>query len=178
MKTFLRAGLALALAFPACSSTAPKTTSSLEGRIVQSSFRAAPTSVTAIDEAGARVTIPLGADGSFRADLAKGHTYRLEVASPGGGEPVVFPRRAARLDTTFRITNGGAKLLLGSLRHFDAAPNGGFPVSATARANCDGADDVEVNDDHDATKPMSIPDKSPPDDDSACGEDDGEEDDD
>lgn len=194
------------LALAACSTSETKSapsSSSIEGQVVASSFKAVPIGLVAIDEAGTRTSIALGAEGAFKSELAKAHTYRLAVLLPGAEEPVVFPRTTGgRLDLTFKISSGGAKLALGAVRHFDAAPAAGFPVTRAATecnehegddgdgecvdgkdaktgAPCKDDDDAEAG--HDATKPMAVPEKSPPNDVSGCAEEsdgDGEEDDD
>jgi len=126
----------IALLAAACSSSKPSNPSStVEGKIVASTFAlGAPSAVDAIDEAGTRTHSAINAaDGSFKLLVAKGHVYRLVAITPTGEQPLVFPRSGGRLDTTFRISSGAAVVSLGNVRHFDKAPVTGFTVmSATA----------------------------------------------
>ncbi len=73
----------------------------------------------------------LAADGAFRFDLARGHTYSLSVVLSIGSEPVVFPRVSKRLDTTFRIKTGAAVVDLGAVRHALAASAAVFVQKST-----------------------------------------------
>jgi hypothetical protein len=45
----------------------------------------------------------------------------------------VFPRTTGKLDTTFRMSGGGAAVALGSVRHYDSAPAGGFMSVGTSK---------------------------------------------
>ena len=124
-----------ALAALACSSSKPSPNSTVEGKVAASTFAlGAPTAVDAIDETGARTHAAVGADGSFKFEIAKGHVYRVVVLTPKGEEPLVFPRTGGRLDQTFRVSSGAALVALGNVRHFDKAPVAGFAVKSATPA--------------------------------------------
>ncbi|AKU94876.1 hypothetical protein AKJ09_01540 [Labilithrix luteola] len=129
------------LALAACSSSEPSSnvgTSTVQGKLTVASFPTAPTAVDAIDEAGNRAHSPVGTDGAFALQLAKGHSYRLVVVS-AKEVPFVFPR-STRLDTSFRVSTGGGVVSLGSVRHWDSLPSGGFKVlsASTSSSSPDG----------------------------------------
>lgn len=137
--------VAIGMATVACSSETSKPSSTVEGKIDSASFAGgAPTGVDAIDEAGKRTHATINAaDGAFRFDVAKGHVYRLVAVTPKGEEPIVFPRTGGRLDKTFRVSSGGARVALGSVHHFDKAPPAGFtpikpPTTTTAPKSVNG----------------------------------------
>ena len=122
---------AAALVLVACSSSSgqqPATTSSVSGKLTLSSFAKAPAAVDAVDETGKRTHGDVAPDGAFHLDLAKGHVYELLVVGPGFEEPIVFPRATGRLDKSFRISSGAAIVSLGSVRHYDSAPQAGFKI--------------------------------------------------
>lgn len=133
------------LALAACSGSEPSSsasTSTVQGKLSVASFPTTPTAVDAIDETGARTHSPLGSDGAFALQLAKGHSYRLVVV--GANEvPVVFPR-STRLDTNFHISTAGGVVSLGSVRHWDSVPTGGFKVLSASTASNQDAKDGEV----------------------------------
>lgn len=132
-------------------------TSTVTGALALSSFPSAPTTVDAIDETGLKVQAGIDAQGGFRLALAKGHTYRLVVGLQSSSEPLVFPRTSSRLDTTVRVSTAAATIALGAVRHFDAAPAGGFTVKSASTAtkpeteNESEGDDGECVDGKDAT---------------------------
>lgn len=139
MRTFVFAisAAALVLVTSACKSSSSKAdpTSTVQGKLSTSSFAVAPTGVDAIDEVGARTHAAVAADGAFRLDLMKGHVYTLVVVGPKGDEPMVFPRTGGRLDRTFRVSSGASLVALGTVRHLDRAPDGGFVVRSGAAAS-------------------------------------------
>lgn len=121
-----------ALTLTACSSSEQSKSSSFEGTVGATSG-GKPSAIRATDEAGTLTRAQLGANGSFKLTLDKGHSYRLEVIGTSV-EPVVFPRASGSLDTVFHVSGGGARVTLGQLHHYDAAPTGGFAVIAQTRA--------------------------------------------
>jgi len=128
----------VALATSACAAkqaTNPSP-SVVTGKAVISTFPSTVSSVTATDEAGHATTANAGADGAFSLSLAQGHTYHLAVATAAGAVPVVFPRAAGRLDTTFSLQTAGAMIPLGNVRHLFAAPSSGFQVQPVTSGNC------------------------------------------
>ena len=151
--TWLPVGV-VALVVAACSSsTKPAaTTSAVSGKLTLSSYPAAPTGVAAIDETGARTHVVIGADGSFKLDLLKGHLYKLVVLTPGGEEPIVFPRDANRFDKNFRVSSAAALVALGGVHHYDRAPQAGFTVmkrtSTTTKDNNAEGNEGECVDGH------------------------------
>ncbi len=181
------------------SSSAPsKPTSTIQGSVASATFASgAASNIDAVDETGARTRVAVGADGAFTLRVAKSHVYRLVAVTPAGEEPLVFPRSGGRLDTTFRISSGGAVVALGSVRHFDAAPQA-FSVVDDGQTQCEGgasgaddhgdgecenrkdaitgqacADDGQGPDIVDRAKPMAVPEKNPPNDVAGC--DDGQD---
>lgn len=137
--------LILATAACASKSTTPvDPTSTVQGRMTAATFKAAPTAVEAIDETGKRIRAGVAADGAFKLDLGKGHTYKLVVLTGAGEEALVFPREGGRLDRTFRVSSGAAVVDLGGVRHMDAAPAGGFTVASGAGAIRPKSGDGEV----------------------------------
>ena len=172
--------------------------------VAASSFAlGAPTGIDAVDETGARTHAALKADGSFRFDIAKGHVYRLVTHAAQREEPVVFPRGqgpAARLDRTFRVSSGGARISLGVLHHVDRAP-ATFSTTPATRTSCEGGgagaddqEDAECENGKDAktgaacsdgeeasdanpAAAMDLPDNNPPNDVAGCddGQNDGED---
>ncbi len=196
--------LAAVALLAACShSSSGRSTSTVTGTVDATTFAAPPTAVEATDETGARVHADIGAGGSFQLLLPKAHTYRLTVsAGSGAAEPVVFPRGATvSLATTVRVSSGAATVALGMLRHVASAPAGGFsPESATVSCdnggpNQDNQQDGECVDGKDAktgaacsdteetadpSRPMTVAEKSAPDDVGGCedGSNDGESNDD
>jgi hypothetical protein len=198
---FIAFSLCLPLVVLGCSSKdsggAP-TESTVRGTLALSTFSATPTGIQAIDENGAKITGKLAADGSFSLVLPKDHTYRLVVTTASASEPIVFPRTTGKLDTTFRMSGGGAAVALGSVRHYDSAPAGGFMSVGTSKqlrssepapAEGDGDGECEdgvdaatgaacVDDDADPTGAMAVPEHNAPDDVAGCDEEGEEEDDD
>ena len=131
MRTILCVALT-ALAAIACSSSTSNPNSTVEGKVIASTFAlGAPPAVDAIDETGARTHALVSGDGAFRFVIRKGHVYRLVALTPKGEEPLVFPRTGGRLDKTFKLSSGAAVIALGNVRHFDQAPAGGFAVQST-----------------------------------------------
>jgi hypothetical protein len=128
-----------------CSQSASKTTSTLSGTAALSTFPAAPVAATAIDETGRAVAAPVGPDGHFTFTLTKGHLYTLSLASTDAEVPVVLPRASGALRLSFRLSTGGARLDLGSVRYFASAPQGGFHIS-TAPATAGSGPDEECVD--------------------------------
>jgi hypothetical protein len=102
--------------------------STLRGTTALSTFQAAPTAVTARDEAGNIARATVDPQGQFAIPLAKGHTYHIAVETAGGAVPLVFPRTSGRLDATFVLKTNGAVLTVGQVRHFAGVPSGGFHV--------------------------------------------------
>lgn len=134
MRTILCLALT-ALAAVACSSSTANPSSTVEGKVLTSTFAlGAPTAIDAIDEAGTRTHGLVSLDGSFRFDIRKGHTYHLVALTAKGEEPLVFPRTGGRLDRTFKLSSGAAIIALGNVRHFDQAPAAGFSTQAAAPA--------------------------------------------
>jgi len=130
---FLVCAAALVLTAGGCKKSTtkadPDPTSTVQGALSIPSFAVGPTGVVAVDEVGARIRASLAADGGFRLDLPKGHTYTLYVTGGKADEPVVFPRKGGRLDRTFRVSSGASIVTLGLVRHFDRAPAAGFVQS-------------------------------------------------
>ncbi|MDB4933834.1 MAG: hypothetical protein JWP87_806 [Labilithrix sp.] len=136
MRTAIFLAIAALTALACSSSSSGNPNSTVEGTVAASTFAlGAPTAVDAIDETGARKSARLGADGSFKLELAKGHVYRLVAVGPKGEEPVVFPRTGGRLDKTFRVSSGSAVVALGTVRHFDKAPATGFTIKSASVAS-------------------------------------------
>ena len=123
--------LAGVLAATACSSAPREHTSSVEGTLTQASFPSAATTVIARNEAGASVRATVAPDGSFRLVLPKGHRYRLQVLRDSGELPIVFPRADGRLDSTFRVRGGSARVHLGNVRFLATAAGTAFRVAPT-----------------------------------------------
>lgn len=115
-------------------SQSANTASSVSGTLSIASFPAKPTGVDAIDEAGKTTHISIDDQGRFQVVLPKDHTYRFSVLLASGSEPVVFPRTSKRLDTTVRVSSGAALVALGAVRHYNAAPAGGFTMGASTGA--------------------------------------------
>lgn len=109
--------------FGCSSSSAPKTVA-LEGT-VDSAYPGQPAAIRATDETGMLARAKLSSNGSFRLVLNKDHTYHLDVVG-AGVDQVVFPRKSGALDRTFHVSGGGARVVLGQIRHFDALPTSGF----------------------------------------------------
>ncbi|MFT3926864.1 MAG: hypothetical protein QM778_30240 [Myxococcales bacterium] len=114
-------------------SKAPITSSTLEGLLAMDSFTSAPRSVDAVDEKNQHLSSPVASSGAFRLSLVKGHHYRLTVITANGSEPMVFPR-AGKFETGFDVTGGAALVSLGTVRHFDRAPAGGFGSSSVTKS--------------------------------------------
>jgi hypothetical protein len=141
------ATLICVLAAVGCSqSTASKATSTLDGTAALATFPASPVSAVATDETGRAVAAPVGADGHFSLTLTKGHHYAVSFAGAGGDIPVVWPRASGKLNASFRLSTGGARLDIGSVRYFASAPEGGFHVSAGAPATSTSGPDEECVD--------------------------------
>jgi hypothetical protein len=134
------------LAAAGCGSTSSKTTSTLNGTAALSTFPASPVSAVATDESGHAVASAVGADGHFSLTLTKGHHYAVSFAGAGGDILVVWPRASGKLNTSFRLSTGGAHLDIGSVRYFASAPEGGFHVSAGAPPTSTGGPDEECVD--------------------------------
>lgn len=155
-------GSALVAIACACSSKGPTPRSSVRGTVARDGYASPPTAVIASDERGKEASAPIAPDGSFSTELAKGHAYRLWVATATGRVPVVHPRRSGRLDTRFRIASDGVRIDLGRVRHLASVPASGFkfgplPVTTGTKpqtsheADCvdcvdDDNDDVECED--------------------------------
>ncbi len=130
----------------------PNTSSSVSGALSVSTFNAPPRSIEAVDETGKVVTTKPDSTGAFALILAKGHAYRLLVRMGSDSEPVVFPRANGKLDSSFRVTGGAARVNVGLVRHFDAMPTGGFvtlsrsagpsPAAAGADGECENGVDA------------------------------------
>ena len=128
------------------SSTTSAPPTSVEGSIVSSTFAlGAPTAIDAIDETGARTHGLIGADGKFRLEVTKAHTYRLATLTPNGEEPVIFPHSTGKLDMSFKVSSNGALVALGAIRHFDAVPTT-FSTQESTKTSCDGG--AQGADDH------------------------------
>lgn len=188
----LAACAVLAVACSSASSTS-KQTSTITGTVASATFvSGAPSGVDAIDETGARTHVVLGADGAFSMNLAKAHVYRVVAITPAGEEPLVFPRAGGRLDTNFRLSSASAVVALGSVRHFDSAPQA-FSVVDNGQTQCESgstgandqgggdcengkdantggpcADDGQGGDAADPAKPMAVPENDPPNDVGGC----------
>lgn len=143
----------------ACSSSKASPPTVLEGTVAPDGYPAPPTAVLVSDERGSVRSVALTPDGKFSTELAKGHSYRLDVATGRGVVPVVFPRRSGRLDTRFAIATSGARIALGQVRYRPAAPATGFTFTTTTSSTVrpatmgsgDGAskNENEVEDDDD-----------------------------
>lgn len=59
----------------------------------------------------------------------------LAVLAPRGEEPIVFPRTGGCLDRTFQVSSGAAVGALGTVRHFDRAPQA-FSVNDEGKNSC------------------------------------------
>jgi hypothetical protein len=105
-----------------------------------STFPARPTALDAVDERGVHVRSMLDTNAGFSLVLTKGHTYRLSVVGGSSSLPVVFPRTAGTLDSTFRISGGGAVVDLGKVRYLASVPAGGITAVGTASAALVSAD--------------------------------------
>lgn len=124
---------AIVVAVGACASKpaptpAPATT--IAGTVGADGYTAPPKAVVIADEAGQSRSVALGPDGAFGADLPKGHSYRLWVATERGNVPLVFPRRSGRLDVRFAVASNGARISLGRVRYLAGAPQTGFTFAA------------------------------------------------
>jgi hypothetical protein len=205
MRTAICLATCAALGVACSNSSPPKQTSTIQGTVASATFASgAPSAVEAVDETGARTHVAVGTDGIFALVLRKGHVYRVVAVTPGGEEPLVFPRAGGRLDTTFRLSSGAAVVGLGTVRHFDGAPQA-FSVVDDGTTQCEGgnagandqgggdcengkdaktgqpcADDGQGGNDADPAKAMAIPERNPPNDIGGCedGQNDGEQADD
>ena len=133
MKFDVLLGSFCVLASVACSNThasgVPETT--VSGSAALSTYKSLPTAAVATDETGRSTRSPIDALGAFSMSLAHGHTYRFGISTANGvAVPVVFPRRTGRLDATVAVKSGNARVRLGAVRYFAAAPAGGFNVSS------------------------------------------------
>ncbi len=127
--------------------------SNLTGTLAISTFPSEPQMVQATNELGDKLAASPDARGAFMLALTKGHRYRLSVILADSSEPVVFPRTSGALDQSFRVSSGAALVALGSVRHLDSAPQGGFVVkslSPPASGAAADTDHVECEDGIDA----------------------------
>jgi hypothetical protein len=123
--------------------TGETSTSVVSGTLALKTFPTEPSVIAASNEKGATISTAPDAGGAFRLALEKGHTYELSVLFPNGSEPVVFPRASGSLDQTFKVSSGAAIVDMGTIRHLDAAPQGGFSVKSATSTSSAGDGECE-----------------------------------
>jgi large repetitive protein len=148
-KTYLLGASVILLAVVGCAGSATSTSdtaadSTVQGTLALTSFPATPDSVEAVDESGTATSTEPADDGTFSLALPEGHSYTIDVKSGSDSEPVVFARKDGSLTKKFDVTSGSATVDLGTVRHFDQAPDGGFSVRGTDAAASDCEDGVVV----------------------------------
>jgi segregation and condensation protein B len=118
----------------------------------------------------------IGADGSFRLDLAPGQTYQLEVVrNDGSTVPLVFPRRSG-VSTELHVANGASDFNFGRLRLIAPFNSQQFRVGVKSGADDGTEEDVECEDGIDALTGLPCADED--DEAESCEEGDDEENDD
>lgn len=130
-RSFVIPGIVVAVG--ACASKpapTPAPVTTVTGTVGADGYPTPPKAVVIADEAGQSRSVALGSNGAFAADLPKGHSYRLWVATERGNVPLVFPRRSGRLDVRFAVASNGARISLGRVRYLAGAPQTGFTFGA------------------------------------------------
>jgi hypothetical protein len=149
MRTFVGylAPLGMGVLAVACTNAGVRETT-VTGTAALTTFRVAPSTIGARDEAGRVSRAPVDAQGQFALPLAKGHTYRVAFEAAAPSVPLVFPRSSGKVDETFILKTNGAALRLGQVRYYAGAPATGFHVlAARAPTAAPGGDCVDCVDD-------------------------------
>ena len=116
-----------------CSGTSTPSTSTITGQIDQASYPTAITQLT-LKSGSVTKTIPVDTLGQFSATVAAGNTYEL-LAGGVDGVPIVVHATSARLDTTFHVRSGGAKLSLGQVHYLPGVVKSGLVMANLPAAN-------------------------------------------
>jgi hypothetical protein len=121
--------------------------STVMGALDTPSFPGSPSGIAAVNEGGSSVRSNLGVKGAFKLRLQMGHTYHLDInGSSPAAVPLVFKRASGQLDTTFRVSGGGAVVQLGTVRYVAQAAS--VAADDQGQVSCGGANDQ--TDDHGA----------------------------
>jgi hypothetical protein len=142
----LTSAAALILVIACSESSTPDTTSTFEGALALDTFPTSPDGVQATNDQGTVAPATVDAAGNFTIELSRGHSYELAVRSGSERISIVFPRASGQLSSKFDVTSGAARVSLGAVRYFAAAPPGGFALksarlgSETAGEGADEAD--------------------------------------
>lgn len=102
----------------AAACTAPASTS-VSGRVDQSTFAQVIDQVTVVKAGRVVATAPVAATGEFAISIPAGTGYRMELGSKA---TLISPRSTGKLDVTFNV-HGGGSFALGSV-HAIGAVNG------------------------------------------------------
>ena len=111
----------LVMGLSGCTGSSTPTTSTITGQIDQASF---PTAINELTlKSGVVVSsVPVDAAGRFSITVRAGSTYEI-LAGASDGVPIVVHATTRRLDPTFHVKSGGAKLNLGQV-HFRPGTDG------------------------------------------------------